>query len=270
MSVDVDSGRVEPASSTTDGSGPTRAPDSGIRRFAAFHNPTFLRFWMAITLALAGLWVRITVQGYLIYDLSHDKFLLGLAGFLSALPVLLLSPIVGVVVDRFERKRILLATQSFMALCLFTLATLDAVGVLTVTHILIIASLAGGASAFDWPARLSLVPNLVTQDELPSAVALNSAAFNGARWATLPRDIGALKTASLFDAKFAANNTLVLSNEGHGLSPAILPALTGGLRIPMAAGVESLNVATAGAIVLYAIFGQQLSAQSAIPYGQNR
>ena len=181
MSVDVDSGRVEPASSTTDSSGPTRAPDSGIRRFAAFHNPTFLRFWMAITLALAGLWVRITVQGYLIYDLSHDKFLLGLAGFLSALPVLLLSPVVGVVVDRFERKRILLATQSFMALCLFTLATLDAVGVLTVTHILIIASLAGGASAFDWPARLSLVPNLVTQDELPSAVALNSAAFNGAR-----------------------------------------------------------------------------------------
>ena len=92
--------------------------------------------------------------------------------------------------------------------------------------------------------------------DLPVALA----AFNGARWATLPRDIGALKTASLFAAKFAANNALVLSNDGHGLSPSILPALTGGLRIPMAAGVESLNVATAGAIVLYAIFWQQLSA----------
>ena len=101
--------------------------------------------------------------------------------------------------------------------------------------------------------------------DLPVALA----AFNGLRWATLPRDIGALKTASLFDAKFAANNALVLSNEGHGLSPNILPALTSGLRIPMAAGVESLNVATAGAIVLYAIFAQQLSAQSAIPYWQN-
>ena len=91
--------------------------------------------------------------------------------------------------------------------------------------------------------------------DLPVALA----AFNGARWATLPRDIGALKSASLFDTKFAANNSLVLSNEGHGLSPAILPALSGGLRIPMAAGVESLNVATAGAIILYSIFGQQLS-----------
>jgi MFS family permease len=160
---------------------PARQHEPENRRFAALHNPTFLHFWLAITLALAGLWVRITVQGYLIYDLSDDKFLLGLAGFVSAVPVLLLSPVVGVVVDRFERKRVLLATQSFMALCLFALATLDATGVLTVTHILIIATLAGGASAFDWPARLSLVPNLVTDDELQSAVALNSAAFNGAR-----------------------------------------------------------------------------------------
>ncbi len=92
--------------------------------------------------------------------------------------------------------------------------------------------------------------------DLPAALA----AFNGARWATLPRDVGVLKTASLFAAKFAPDNALVLSNEGHGLSPTILPALTGGLRIPMSAGVESLNVATAGAVVLYAIFGQQLFA----------
>ena len=83
-------------------------------------------------------------------------------------------------------------------------------------------------------------------------------AFNGERWATLPRDIGGAKTVSLFAAKFSRNSALVLSNEGHGLSPTILPALTGGLRIPMQAGVESLNVATAGAVILYSIFGKQL------------
>ena len=85
--------------------------------------------------------------------------------------------------------------------------------------------------------------------DLPAALA----AFKGCRWATLPRDIGAVKTLSLFDAKFGNDNALVLSNEGHGLSTQIMPALTGGLRIPMAAGVESLNVATAGAVVLYGI-----------------
>jgi RNA methyltransferase, TrmH family len=90
--------------------------------------------------------------------------------------------------------------------------------------------------------------------DLPAALA----AFAGERWATLPRDTGGVKAISLFDATFSKNNALVLSNEGHGLSAAILPALSGGLRIPMAAGVESLNVATAGAIVLYSIFGEQL------------
>jgi MFS family permease len=56
--------------------------------------------------------------------------MLGLVGFLSAIPVLILSPVVGVVVDRFERRKVLFATQSFMAVNLFTLATLDAVGAL--------------------------------------------------------------------------------------------------------------------------------------------
>ena len=90
--------------------------------------------------------------------------------------------------------------------------------------------------------------------DLPAALA----AFSGETWATLPRDTGGTKTVSLFDATFASNNALVLSNEGHGLSLDVLPSIRRGLRIPMAAGVESLNVATAGAIVLYSICKQQL------------
>ncbi len=174
---------VEAASTHVDPSpeGEQRSPPEQRRSRHALRNPQFLRFWIAITLALTGLWIRITVQGYLIYDMTDDKFLLGLVGFLSALPVLLLSPVVGVVVDRFDRRKVLLATQAFMASTLFTLATLDALGVLAVSHILIIATLAGAASAFDWPARLSLVPNMVSRDELQSAVAFNSASFNGAR-----------------------------------------------------------------------------------------
>ena len=162
------------------GGGPVGPPEAQ-PRFAALHNRQFLAFWLAVTLALTGMWVRITVQGYLVYELTDDKFMLGLVGFLSALPVLLLSPIVGVIVDRFDRRRVLAATQVFIAVTLFTLATLDANGVLTVTHILIVATLTGAAAAFDWPARLSIVPNLVSKDALQNAVALNSASFNGAR-----------------------------------------------------------------------------------------
>lgn len=96
--------------------------------------------------------------------------------------------------------------------------------------------------------------------DLPAALTQ----FKGERWATLPRAIGGVKTVSLFEAKFSLNSALVLSNEGHGLSLTILPVLSGGLRIPMQAGVESLNVATAGAIVLYSIFGQQLLVSGAV------
>jgi MFS family permease len=156
------------------------AAETGVKR-NALRNAQYLRFWIAITLALTGLWVRITVQGYLVYDLTGSERLLGFVGFLSALPVLLLSPVVGVIVDRFDRRKVLMGTQLVMAANLLLLATLDATGALEVYHILIITTVAGAASAFDWPARLSLVPNMVSRDELQSAVALNSASFNGAR-----------------------------------------------------------------------------------------
>ncbi len=92
-------------------------------------------------------------------------------------------------------------------------------------------------------------------------VALGGAigAFSGKRWATLPRDSASINVVSLFDAKFGADNVLVLSNEGHGLTPALLSGITDGVSIPMAAEVESLNVAIAGAVVLYAVAAQQLS-----------
>ena len=91
-------------------------------------------------------------------------------------------------------------------------------------------------------------------EDVAVGVALNT--FKGQRWATLPRDLGTVKVESLFDAKFGKDNALVLSNEGHGLTPALLSTLTGGISIPMAAGIESLNVATAGAIALYAVAQQ--------------
>jgi RNA methyltransferase, TrmH family len=83
------------------------------------------------------------------------------------------------------------------------------------------------------------------------------AAFNGERWATLPRALPGMKSSlvvcDLFAAKFSKNVALILSNEGAGLSPSLYSAVTRGVSIAMQNGVESLNVATAGALVLYAV-----------------
>jgi RNA methyltransferase, TrmH family len=95
--------------------------------------------------------------------------------------------------------------------------------------------------------------DVIDDIDLTSALA----AFKGERWATLPRALLGMESSvvvhDLFVAKFAENVALILSNEGAGLSPALYPAITHGVSIAMQNGVESLNVATAGALALYAI-----------------
>jgi RNA methyltransferase, TrmH family len=90
-------------------------------------------------------------------------------------------------------------------------------------------------------------------EDVDLALALSS--FTGQRWATLPRALPGMNAAlvvyDLFSARFARDVALILSNEGSGLSKALYPSITHGLNIPMHNGVESLNVAIAGALALY-------------------
>ncbi len=148
---------------------------------SAFTSRPFLLFWSTITLSLTGVWVRITAQGWLVYDLTDDEFLLGLVSFCQAAPVLVASPIAGAILDRVDRRRVLLWVQLVVAASMLALATLVATGAVEVWHIMLLAVVAGTASGFDWPARLSLVPALVPPSQLQSAVALNAAAFNASR-----------------------------------------------------------------------------------------
>ncbi|MEA2515430.1 MAG: hypothetical protein QOJ59_4919 [Thermomicrobiales bacterium] len=149
--------------------------------FAAFRSRPFLLFWATICLSLTGVWVRITAQGWLVYDLTEDRFLLGLVSFCQAAHVLIFSPVAGAVLDRVDRRRVLIGVQLITCGAMLLLATLVATETVRVWHVMAIAVVAGAASAFDWPARLSLVPSLVPRAQLQSAVALNAAAFNGSR-----------------------------------------------------------------------------------------
>lgn len=147
----------------------------------ALQSRPFLLFWSTIILSLTGVWVRITAQGWLVYDLTSNEFLLGLVSFCQAAPVLIAAPIAGAILDRVNRRVVLLVVQVIVASAMLVLATLVATGRVQVWQIMVIAVIVGTASGFDWPARLSLLPSLVNREQLQSAVALNASAFNTAR-----------------------------------------------------------------------------------------
>lgn len=161
-------------------SSPVRSLPARFPALAAFRHRDFARYWFAVVLSLSGLWMRIMVVGWLVNDLTHNPRMLGLVSFATAFPVLLASPVAGIVADRFDRRRVLLVTQLLLGVVVGTVAVLTALGVVQVWHLLVASACSGTVAAFDWPTRLSFVPRLVPREDLGNAVALNSAAFNGA------------------------------------------------------------------------------------------
>ena len=160
---------------------PTAAPlTARFPALAAFRHRGFARYWFGMLLSLSGVWMRIMVVGWLVNDLTRDPRMLGLVSFAVAFPVLLLSPVAGVVSDRIDRRTILIASQSLAGLIIGALALLTWLDLIRVWHLFVASACAGAVAAFDWPTRLSFVPRLVPREDLGNAVALNTAAFNGA------------------------------------------------------------------------------------------
>ena len=131
--------------------------------------------------SLIGTWMQSVAQAWLVYRLTGSAVLLGVVGFASQIPVFLLAPVGGVIADRYDRRRVLIATQSTMMFLAFALAALTLSGRIEVWQIAAIAALLGMANGFDIPARQAFVVELVGRQDLINAIALNSSMFNGAR-----------------------------------------------------------------------------------------
>jgi predicted MFS family arabinose efflux permease len=163
---------------------PTQVPTpvvetSTFRRvFKAFQYRDFRLMWFGACVSSIGTWMQIVAQSWLVYRLSHSAFLLALDQFLGGIPIFLFSLIGGVVADRVERRRVLLASQYVQLLCAGLLTVLVATGVVHVWHILCLSFVAGFAQAFGGPAYLALIPSLVEREDMPNAIALNSIQFN--------------------------------------------------------------------------------------------
>lgn len=149
--------------------------------FLAFRHRNYRLFFGGQLVSLVGTWMQMVAEGWLIYELSNSSFTLGFIRFLNTIPFTALTLIGGVVADRFDKRRILLATQVVAMVLAFLLAGLVHAGVVKVWHVAVLAFCLGIANAFDVPARQSFVVEMVGKEDLMNAIALNSSMFNGAR-----------------------------------------------------------------------------------------
>jgi MFS family permease len=148
----------------------------------ALQHRNYRLFFSGQTVSLIGTWITRIATSWLVYRLSGSVFLLGVVGFFGQIPTLILAPFAGVLVDRWDRHRILVFTQVLSMLQSVALAVLTFAGVITVTHVLILQVVQGIINAFDTPARQAFVVEMVEdRADLPNAIALNSSMVNASR-----------------------------------------------------------------------------------------
>jgi len=152
-------------------------------QLAAFSNRNYRILWAGALISNMGAWLHAVAQGWLVLELTHSAFMLGLVSFMNMLPMLVLSPVGGVAADRFDRRYILMATQTWMMVWTALLALLTWFQVIRVEYILVLVFLFGFGTALNAPAWQSYIKDVVGHEHLLNAIALNSVQFNLARMA---------------------------------------------------------------------------------------
>jgi MFS family permease len=141
----------------------------------------FQLFFSGQLISLVGTWMQNIAQSWLVYRLTGSSLLLGIVGFAGQIPVFLLAPIGGMAADRWNRHRVVVATQTLSMILAFILAMLTLSHAVRVWQIGVLAACLGAVNAFDIPARQSFLIEMVGREDLMNAIALNSSMFNGAR-----------------------------------------------------------------------------------------
>jgi MFS family permease len=150
-------------------------------RFRALKHRNFQLFIIGQLISLIGTWMQTTAQQWLVYKLTGSVALLGILGFASQFPMLLLAWMGGYVGDRYNRHHGVLVTQTCSMVLAFLLAGLTFTHLIREWQLILIAFLVGIVNAFDVPIRQAFLVQMVGKDDLPNAIALNSSIFNGAR-----------------------------------------------------------------------------------------
>jgi MFS family permease len=141
----------------------------------------FRRYIIGSAISDTGTWMQVMAQGYVMSTLTSKALLLGMANLAAGLPMLLLTMAGGSAADRFDKRKILLVTQYLQIALAICIGLLIMSGKIQIWHILAFAVVLGISNSFEMPTLNAFVPELVTRDEIQSAIAIDRAVFHGSR-----------------------------------------------------------------------------------------
>ncbi len=158
-------------------------PRSFSHAWRALRHRNFRLFFGGQTISLVGTWMTRLATAWLVYRLTHSALLLGTVSFAGQIPAFLLAPFAGVVVDRVNRRHLLVWTQTLAMIQSLLLAWLALARIITIPEILALSAFQGVINAFDMPGRQAFMVQMVTDDrnDLSNAIAINSSMVNVAR-----------------------------------------------------------------------------------------
>jgi len=157
-------------------------PTGMARIFRALRYRNYRLFFIGQGISLIGTWMQQVAISWLVYSLTNSALLLGVVAFSGLISTFLLTPFAGVLVDRLDRHRILVVTQTLAMMQALALAAVVLTGVAAVWNLILLSIMLGLINAFDMPTRQSFVLDMVTnREDLGNAIALNSSLFNAAR-----------------------------------------------------------------------------------------
>jgi MFS family permease len=161
---------------------PKRATTGLAFMLRALDHRNYRLFFSGQSISLIGTWMTRIATGWLVYRLTNSPVLLGVVGFAGQIPSFLLAPVAGVLVDRWNRHRLLVATQALAMAQSLALAALTLTGVVKIWHVIALSAFQGVINAIDMPARQAFVVEMVEKrEDLSNAIALNSSMVNAAR-----------------------------------------------------------------------------------------
>jgi MFS family permease len=153
----------------------------GLSTFSSLHNSDYRYLWIGNTFNMAGFWIQQVTVGWLVWELSHSATLVGIAGGLRSVPFIVMGPLGGVFADRMDRRRLLMTTQTTLAVIALLFAIDIAIGWVLVWHAMVFSFLMGCGFTMNMPVRQSLVANTVPRADLGNAIALNAMSTNATR-----------------------------------------------------------------------------------------